>query len=329
MAARTITGASRSNSFPPLAFAVMTLVAREVTASTTKVGAARPRFGVTDLMMLGVAGIWGANFTVVKFGTRVLAPLAFNGVRVALAALALAAIAAARKGPWPSARELATLVALGVVGNGLYQVLFIEGVARTRASDAALVISAGPAFIALLGWARGTERLRRRAWLGIALSIGGVALVVLGGSAASVGESTLLGNALVVAGSLCWAVFTVLLKPYTDRVDGVRLSAATMLGGAVALLAVASPSIAATDWGAVGPSAWGAIVYGGIAGLVIAYLFWYRGVRVLGPTRTAMYLNLQPVVALLVAWAALGERPGLPQLFGAAGVMAGLLLARS
>ncbi len=307
----------------------MTSIARDLTTSAQHAAAARPRFGATDLMMLAVAAIWGANFTFVKFGTRVMAPLAFNGVRVALAAAALAAIALSRGGPWPSRRDLATLVGLGVIGNGLYQVLFVEGIARTRASDAALVISAGPAFIALLGWLRGSERVSRRAWLGIALSIAGIALVVLGGSAAAPGESTLLGNGLVLAGSLCWAVFTVLLKPFTSRVDGVQVSAATMTGGATVLLLVASPAIAAADWGAAPASAWGAIVYSGIAGLVVAYLFWYRGVRVLGPTRTAMYVNLQPVFALIVAWLALGERPGLPQLVGAAGVMVGLLLARS
>jgi drug/metabolite transporter (DMT)-like permease len=307
----------------------MTSIAREAAASTDKVSEARPRFGATDLMMLAVAGIWGANFTVVKYGTRVLAPLAFNGVRVALAALALTAIALLRRAPWPPARELARLLAIGVIGNGLYQVLFVEGIARTRASDAALVISAGPAFIALLGWAAGTERASRRAWIGITLSIAGIGLVVFGGTAVAPGQSTLLGNGLVLAGSLCWAVFTVLLKLYAHRVDGIQLSAATMVGGAVALLLVSSPSIAAANWSAVGPSAWGAIIYSGIAGLVVAYLFWYRGVRILGPTRTAMYVNLQPVFALLIAWAVLGERPGITQLLGAAGVMAGLLLARS
>jgi drug/metabolite transporter (DMT)-like permease len=307
----------------------MASTAREVAAPAGEASAARPRFGATDLMMLAVAVIWGANFTVVKYGTRVLAPLAFNGVRVALAAVALTAIALLRRGAWPSARELATLLAIGGIGNGLYQVLFVEGIARTRASDAALVISAGPAFIALLGWAAGTERVSRRAWVGIALSIAGIGLVVFGGTTAAPGQSTLLGNGLVLAGSLCWAIFTVLLKPYTHRIDGVQLSATTMAGGAIALLVVSSPSIAAADWTAVGPLAWGAIVYSGIAGLVVAYLFWYRGVRVLGPTRTAMYVNLQPVFALLIAWAVLAERPGIEQLVGAAGVMAGLLLARS
>jgi drug/metabolite transporter (DMT)-like permease len=307
----------------------MASIAREVSAPTDEVRAARPRFGATDLMMLAVACIWGANFTVIKYGTRVLAPLAFNGVRVALAALALTGIALLRRKPWPAARTLATLLGLGAIGNGLYQILFVEGIARTRASDAALVISAGPAFVALLGWVAGTERISPRAWVGIALSIAGIGLVVFGGTAAAPGQSTLLGNGLVLAGSLCWAVFSVLLKPFTHRVDGVQLSATTMVGGAIALLVVAWRPVAAAEWSAVGPPAWGAIAYSGIAGLVVAYLFWYRGVRVLGPTRTAMYVNLQPVFALLVAWTVLAERPGLSQLAGAAAVMAGLLLARS
>jgi drug/metabolite transporter (DMT)-like permease len=280
-------------------------------------------------MMLAVAAIWGANFTVVKYGTRVLAPLAFNSVRVALAALALTLIALLRRGPRLSVRDLGTLVALGLIGNGLYQVLFVEGIARTRASDAALVISAGPAFIALLGSVSGRERVSKRAWIGIALSIAGIALVVFGGAAAARGESTLLGNMLVVTGSLCWAIFTVLLKPYTHRVDGVQLSAATMAGGALLLSVVSAPAIFSADWGALRLSAWGAIVYSGLAGLVVAYLFWYRGMRVLGPTRTAMYVNLQPVFALVIAWAALSERPGPWQVCGAVGVMAGVLLART
>jgi drug/metabolite transporter (DMT)-like permease len=255
--------------------------------------------------------------------------LAFNGVRVALAAVALTSIALLRRRPWPAPRDLLTLLGLGVIGNGLYQVLFVEGIARTRASDAALVIAAGPAFVALIGRLRGSERVSLRGALGIALSIAGVGLVVFGGSSAAAGESTPLGAGLVVAGSLCWAVFSVLLKPYTEHLDGVQLSAATMVGGAVTLLLVAAPATVAADWSAVRPAGWGAIVYSGIAGLVIAYLFWYRGVRVLGPTRTAMYVNLQPVFALVVAWAALGERPGASQLLGAAGVMTGLLLTRS
>jgi drug/metabolite transporter (DMT)-like permease len=71
------------------------------------------------------------------------------------------------------------------------------------------------------------------------------------------------------------------------------------------------------------------MLYSGLGALVIAYLFWYRGVRILGPTRTAMYSNMQPVFAVIIAWIVLGEVPTVWQGVGAASIVSGLVLARS
>ena len=70
-------------------------------------------------------------------------------------------------------------------------------------------------------------------------------------------------------------------------------------------------------------------MYSGAGAMVVAYLIWYHGVKVIGPTRTSMYSNVQPVIAMAVAWAFLGELPSGWQLVGAALVMSGLLLART
>jgi drug/metabolite transporter (DMT)-like permease len=102
-----------------------------------------------------------------------------------------------------------------------------------------------------------------------------------------------------------------------------------MVGGAISLLLVAWPAIARANWSHVPMLGWAAVLYSGIFALVIAYLFWYRGVRVIGPTRTAMYSNLQPIIAVLVAWAMLGETPTIWQGVGAVSIMAGLLLTRA
>lgn len=292
---------------------------------------ARPVFGATDAMLVMMAVIWGANFTVVKYATQSLAPLAFNGVRVLIAAVALTVLAFAGARARPSRRDILALLALGVIGNGFYQLFFVEGVARTRPGDASLVIAAAPAFIALLGRMTGVERVSMRGAVGVALSIAGVALVVFGAPQAASGamQSTLLGNALVLGGALCWAVYTILLKPYTHRIDGIQLSAVTMIGGVVLLGAFAVPDVARTDWSRVDGMAWAAIAYSSIGALVIAYLFWYRGVRTLGPTRTAMYANLQPIIALLVAWMAFGDRPGIIQIGGVTIITTGLVLTRT
>lgn len=303
-------------------------------ASTLRAGHAgaaprTPGITVTDLMLLLMAVIWGVNFAVVKFGTGEVAPLAFNSLRVVLAVVVLSGIVWAGGHALPRGRDLLSLLGLGTLGNGLYQILFIEGIARTRAGDAALLIAAAPALMAIIGWLRGSERTGPRGIAGIALSLSGIALVVFGGEGGGAGgASTLLGNALILLGCLAFSTYTVLLKPLTERIDGIPLSFITLVGGVVPLLLVSLPSLARTDWPAVSAGAWAAVAYSGLFALALAYLFWYRGVKVLGPTRTGMYANLQPIIALAVAWATLGETPHAPQLAGAACIVSGLVLTR-
>jgi drug/metabolite transporter (DMT)-like permease len=290
---------------------------------------ARPGVSTTDLMLLGMSIIWGVNFSVVKYGTMHLPTLAFNGIRMSLALLTLGALTLARGGLRMSRRDFVALLGLGLLGNGLYQILFIEGIARTRAGTVALILAAAPAFVALLGRLLGVERVSRRGWIGIALSVAGIALVSAGATAASSGSAPMVGNGLVLAAALCWAIFSVLLKPYANRIGAAQLGTVTTAGGLTALLLVAAPSLGRVDWTGVSAGVWGALAYSGFGALALAGLLWVRGVRVLGPTRTAMYVNLQPVMALLVAWAALGEIPTPAQLGGTGAIIAGVLLTRS
>ncbi len=307
----------------------MSFAADDAVAQTTAQAPGRVAILVTDASLVLMALIWGVNFSVVKYGTELLSPLAFNAARILLAAVALALVAFLPRRAHISRRDLVGLLLLGVLGNGLYQVLFIEGVALTRAGDAALVIAASPAFIALIGRIRGVERIRGRGAAGIALSILGIGFVVYSGTRMAVEGASVAGDLLVLAGSLSWALYTVLLTPYTHRIDGLTLSAYTMIGGAVVLELIALPAVLSLSWRAVPAAAWLAVLYSGLGALVIAYLFWYRGVRVIGPTRTAMYANLQPVFALIVAWAMLAERPTPWQGVGAVCIMSGLLLTRA
>ncbi|MES2523688.1 MAG: DMT family transporter [Gemmatimonadota bacterium] len=288
------------------------------------------KFGITDFGLIVMAIIWGVNYSVVKTGLSTLEPLTFNGLRVALAAIVLIVVAASVRGvPLPSRSDSIKLAVLGLIGNGLYQLMFIFGMARTRAGIAALVVAAGPAWIAIISRMIGAERMSSRGWAGIGLQLAGVACVVGSAGAVEASGSALFGAALIAVGSIAWALFSVLLTPYTKTAHPLHLSAITMASGALFLVAIAVPGMMRLDWGAVTLREWGTVAYAGIGALVIAYLLFYRGVRVLGPTRTAMYGNLQPLIALLVAWVMLSEQPTVWQGVGAAFIMGGLLLSRT
>ena len=290
---------------------------------------AHASFGVTDVLLFLMAVIWGINFVVVKYATHVFNPVAFTGLRVGTAAVFLLAVAFARGRFTLPRRDVIGLLLLGVIGNGLYQLFFVHGVAWTRAGNAALIVAAAPAFIALFARVRGLERVRRLTLVGIALSVLGVGLVIAGSARPANGEVTLLGSTLVFFGVLCWSVYTIMLQPYTKRIDVIRLAAITMVGGAVPLLIASTPALIATNWSVVGRGGWLALFYSSVISMGVGYFFWYRGLRVLGPTRTAVYANLQPIIALAVAWAFLGEIPTIFQGVGAATIVAGVFLTRT
>ena len=276
-----------------------------------------------------MAVIWGINFVVTKYATTIFKPVAFTGLRVGTAALFLLLVALLRGKIGLPRRDVIGLLLVGMVGNGLYQLFFVHGLARTRAGNAALIVAAAPAFIALFARVRGLERVKRMTLVGIALSMLGVGLVIAGSASSSNRKTTLLGSLLVFVGVLCWSVYTIMLQPYTKRIDVIKLSAITMTGGAVPLLIASTPALIGTNWSAVGRGGWLALFYSSVISMGVAYFFWYRGLRVLGPTRTAVYANLQPIIALLVAWAFLGEIPTIFQGVGAATIVAGVFLTRT
>jgi len=73
------------------------------------------------------------------------------------------------------------------------------------------------------------------------------------------------------------------------------------------------------------PVAWTVVVYQAILGS-IAHIWWYEAVHLVGPSRSAVFMNLQPVVGVLLAWAMLGERIGATGLLGGAAVLGGVAL---
>ena len=284
---------------------------------------------VTDAMLVAMALIWAVNYSVLKFGTRMIPPLAYNGVRIPAAAMLQFGIARAMNLGSIARQDAMRLIILGMLGNGIYQVFFILGQARSRVATTVLMLASGPALAALLGRIRGTEYLTKRSWSGIALQLAGVSCVVLGTAGGTGGRDSLLGSSLVFASAISWALFSVMVQPLTTRVPGLLVGAYTMLGGGIVSLLVSIPQIPGVDWAHLSPAVWGALAYSTIGAMVIAYLFWYQGVKTLGPTHTSMYSNTQPFLAMAFAWLTLGEVPSRWQVAGATFILSGLVLART
>jgi drug/metabolite transporter (DMT)-like permease len=287
-------------------------------------------FTSTDLLLLLMALIWGSNFTVIKYALEDLQPLSFNALRFTLASVAMLVVAIASGS---GLKNLAPgdgrrLFLLGLFGNTCYQSLFITGMAYTRAGNAALILATTPLFTAVLGRIRKHEYFTGRGIVGLVLAFGGIVIIVLTGRGEiSLGE-TILGDSLLLLSTVCWALYTVGSRQLMHTYGPIKATTIMMTSGTPFLLLICAPALLRQDWSRVRPLAWAGLAYSGLFAIALAYLIWSYGVRRIGSTRTALYSNITPVIALLVAWPALGETPTLGQLAGAVVIFAGIYLVR-
>lgn len=290
------------------------------------------RLGFTrvDVGLFASIVIWGVNYAAIKAALKELDPHVFNALRFVLATLTLAALARAA-GPMPRipGRDLARLAVLGLLGNTVYQVVFIHGIARTTAANASLIMSSCPMLVALLATALGRDRLHGLAWAGVALAVGGLALVLATGSHNEFRTGNLAGDLLILASAAIWAAYTVFATGVMARTPAATATLVTFVAGTPPLVAIALPSLAAQDWGAVGFRGWFGVAFSGVFAIGVAYMLWNTGIGAVGGARTAVYQNFTPVIAAAFAWITLGERWTPGQFLGAAAVLAGIALTRS
>ncbi|MBI3262213.1 MAG: EamA family transporter [Acidobacteria bacterium] len=286
-----------------------------------------------DLLLLLMVVIWGANFTVLKIALADLPPLAFNSLRLVIASLvfiALLPLRGARLQVEGSHRltwkDLLGIAGLGVVGHFVYQLCFLDGIARTSVANSALIIGTSPVSVALLTAVAGHERVTRRHWTGAALSVVGIYLLV--GHDAELSRETLVGDLLILLANGCWAIYTVGARPLLKRHSALVVTGYSMMIGTVLYVLVGFPEVARQNWRAVHLSAWLALAFSSVLALNVAYLIWYTAVQRLGNIRTSMYSNIVPIVAMLVAVVWLGERVGPSKLVGAVAILSGVALTR-
>jgi len=280
--------------------------------------------------LLVMALIWALNFSVSKDALTRVPPLAFNALRFPLAALVVT-FALSRAGGLrlPARGDGAAILALGFLGNLVYQLFFVFGLAQTRAGTASLILAGTPMVTALLGAATGRERVTRKVWWGIAATILGIGLVVAGTAAGSPGGGIRWGALLMFAATVVWAVYSLGIRDLIQRYGPLPVTAWTLWPGTVAIVLAGLPSLRSLDLSGLGVRDWGAIVYAGALSIGVAYMLWSFGVRHLGATRTSAYSNVTPVLALLAAWLLLAERPSLSQMLGAVVIVGGVTLAQT
>jgi len=285
-----------------------------------------------DFALLGVTLVWGVNNIAVKSALARFSPLSFNVLRFAVASVLIMLVLRAAEGPLrlPPREDLPTLALVGFLGNTVYQVAFITGLARSTAGNVSFVLATMPATTAFLGHILRIERLSWRTWAGVGTTLGGAILIVISGSGViSFGGASTRGDLIVLAGTVGWCMYTLMSKGLLRRYTPLRLTAWTMVIGAAMLAPFGLPELVRQDWSLPGPAEWGALVGSASLALVAGYVIWGWGLSRIGTARTAMYGNITPLWTGLLGWLLMGERWGAWRIVGAALILLGVAVVRA
>lgn len=303
---------------------------RLVDKTTPVVTAGARSLGATDLALISMTFIWGFNFIIVKTALSELAPLSFLALRFSTASVFfLIAVFLVQKRLMIPRREWGKVALIGIVGTTIYQPLFINGLAMTKASNTALILATTPAFIVLINRFLRNERFALRGWLGIGLSFAGILLIVFSSGDLTVDAAALRGDLFVLGGTLCWALYSVFAAPLLKSYSSLEFSALTTVFGTLPLLFLTIPSLVNQNWGAVSFNSGLGVFYSATFAIVVAYIIWNLGIQRIGGARTAIYSNLTPVIATILSAIFLNETLTVLKVIGALIIFVGLYLART
>ena len=200
--------------------------------------------------------------------------------------------------------------------------------AHTRTGNAALIVATSPLFIAVISRIRKQEYFTRRGLAGLMLALAGIVMVILSGQTVVQFGETIVGDCLLVVSTVCWSLYTVWAKRLVNLYGAMKATTIMMIMGTPVFLVICAPSLIKQDWTRVRTESWAGLVYSALFAIALAHFIWNYAVRKIGSTRTAIYSNVTPVTAMIIAWIALGERPTAGQIAGAAVIFFGLYLVR-
>jgi len=268
----------------------------------------------------------GASVVAVRIAVRDVPPLSLAFLRFGQGALALLIVLFLfrRDRLRVERRDVPYLALLGLLFYAIFPITFNAGLRYIEASRAALILATMPLWTVVLARSLAHERLTARQVIGVLISVAGVAVVM---ADRGVGHSTrsTAGDLLLMTTALCGAIYNVAAKRVLVRYNGVTVTFYAMLFGSLFLL----PALIferGFDLAAASGETILLLIFLGLFGGALAFAMWTSALRRLSPTEVAVYINLNPLAATLLAATMLGERLSAWFVVGFVGVATGVLI---
>ncbi len=279
------------------------------------------------LVLMGL--MWATSYPLGRWLASYEAPQAIVALR-ALVAFAFLGAIAWRRGELAvpvSARLVGHFVVLGFCGFCLHNFLLFEALEHTQANTGAVINGAIPVVVMVLDYLVFRRTIARAAVAGVAVSFVGAVVVVTHGRFESLVDGSLgYGELLFLVAITGWACYSIIARPLLERLPALAVTTWACLAGALLMLPWMFVYLEQTRNLLAEPLIVGVLLVQGVMTMGLGFLWYYEGIRELGPMNASVYINLVPLFGVALAALTIGEVPDLPLLIGGAGVVGGLLV---
>jgi drug/metabolite transporter (DMT)-like permease len=279
------------------------------------------------LMFLAITSLgWGFNWPVTKYLLAELPPLTLRGSTGVIGAALLAVLAMMRRQSlhvpcalWP---RLALAAALNV---GAWMVLMGLALLWLPASEAALIAYTMPVWASLIAWPVLGERPTLLRAVALMMAFAGLA-AIMGGNGIAASEAKLPGIIMALAGSIGFAVGTVLAKKLPLTLPPIT-AAAWQIGVGCLPVALVGLCIEHVNWSAVTNIGWLLVIYSTVIQFCVAYVAWFAALARLPASVAAIGTMAVPVIGVVASAIALHEPLGPGQIAALIFTLAAVVLA--
>jgi drug/metabolite transporter (DMT)-like permease len=277
-----------------------------------------------------VSLFWAINIVLGRYVVGTIPPIMLAQIRWSGAGLILFPFAFAHlKRDWPLIRaHFGLLIVLSLTGITLYNSLAYYGLNYTQAINGLLIQSAAPLLIGLASFILFRDRLTAGQSAGIVMSLAGVIVIITRGDlSALLGLRLNQGDLWFLLALLFYASYAAMLR-LRPAIHFLSFLAFTIIAGAILQIPATIAEFALGHRIDPTPEAFAVLTYVVVFPSILAYLFFNRGVELIGANRAGPFFHLIPVFGSAIAILFLGERPALFHGIGYALIIAGIVVAQ-
>ncbi len=270
----------------------------------------------------------GGTHVVAKAATNTVPPVVLTFLRTLISSTLYVAYIIYAKLPFKyRGKDLVSIFFLGLISVPVNQFIFLYGIKRTTATNAALLYSLTPVIVMFISHFYLKEKITLSKALGALIALSGV-IIIIGEKGITLGLTYIKGDLLVFSAVVAWAMYTVLGRKLVIKHGAINTTIYSALIGSIAFSPFGVAASVNYRYSEISTGTWMEIIYLGIITSIVGYVLWYYALSKIDATKVAVFTNGQPIATAILSAIFLGQVITTTFIIGAVITITGVLITQ-